>query len=190
MRECSLLSKMSKWTRTSTVPLFPQIRLTLFSRAKHTTQRHGTQVCLHNHYWFEFHRWTHIFNLLIINRSVIHVCPKTRPVLLSIPVLIDYSHVLWKTQNVTKVYIKNRLSKYLIMSCLSSLNDDNIVTPIRKWPQMWCWSISIDRQIIVVVLSFRHCPGPMHEGLNWEWMWLDFQSPSLNSHAGNTNSSI
>lgn len=95
-----------------------------------------------------------------------------------------------QSQNATKVYIRNRLSKYLIISCLSSLNDDNIVTPIRKWPQMWCWSISIDRQIIVVVLSVRHCPGPMHEGLNREWMWLDFQSPSLNSHAGNTNSSI
>lgn len=89
-----------------------------------------------------------------------------------------------------RFYARNRLSKYLIMSCLSSLNDDNIVTPIPKWPQMWCWSISIDKQIIVVVLWFRHCPGPMHEGLNWEWMWLDFQSPSLNSHAGNTNSSI
>lgn len=45
---------------------------------------------------------------------------------------------LWNRAKVTKVYIRNRLSKYLIMSCLSSLNDDNIVTPIREWPQMWC----------------------------------------------------
>lgn len=107
-----------------------------------------------------------------------------------IPVSVHFYNSTWRSQNVTKVYIRNRLSKYLIISCLSLLNDENIVTPMRKWPQMWCWSISIDRQIIVVVLSFRHCPGPMHEGLNWEWMWLDFQSPSLNSHAGNTNSSI
>lgn len=96
----------------------------------------------------------------------------------------------FRSQNVTTVCVWNRLSKYLIISCLSLLNDDSIVMPIRKRPQMWCWSISIDRQIIVVVLSCRHCPDPMHEGLNWEWMWLDFQSPSLNSHAGNTNSSI
>lgn len=46
-----------------------------------------------------------------------------------------YDGTLW-SQNVTKVYIGNRLSKYLIISCLSLLNDDNIVTPMRKWPQM------------------------------------------------------
>lgn len=41
-----------------------------------------------------------------------------------------------KSEKVTKVYSRNRLSKNLIMSCLSSLNDDNIVMPIRKWPHM------------------------------------------------------
>lgn len=43
---------------------------------------------------------------------------------------------LWNRPKATKVCFRKRLSKYPIMSCLSSLNDDNIVTPIRQWPQM------------------------------------------------------
>lgn len=53
-----------------------------------------------------------------------------------IPVFIYFYYVAGKRRNVTKVYIRNILSKYLIISCLSLLNDDNMATPIHKWPQM------------------------------------------------------
>lgn len=175
MSKCRFQSKRNKWTRWCKGPL-PQIRLTCIW-PKNRRMENGC-LCF---YLNSFNKVICITNKQTQNEPV---GPKTCADFL--PLCLGP----WKTQNVSKVYIRNRLSKYLIMSCLSSLNDDNIVTPIRKWPQMWCRSISIDRQITVVVLPFRHCPGPMHEGLNWEWMWLDLQSPSLNSHARNTNSSI